>query len=231
MSLYDRFKLVGTSHISSQSLDAIKKGFLEFTPDGICVELDSQRLYALLHPNQKADNWALLKQLGVMGFLFAKISRYAQQKLGKIVGMQAGSDMLFAVELAKNNSLDLYLIDQHIEKTIKRLMKQITFREKIRFIKDLFLGLFFKKSQPKVKINLHEVPSTNIIGTLLDQLKIRYPTIHRVLVDERNHFMAKQLVTLLKKYPEKKLLVVIGAGHEKEINSLVERYDKKIEIL
>lgn len=225
----NRFKLVGTSHISSKSVKDIKKMFLDFEPDAICVELDSQRLYSLLHPNQKSSNFALLKQLGLKGFIFAIISRYAQQKLGKLVGMKPGSDMLFAVELAKNNSLDLYLIDRQIQITIRRLMKQLTFKEKMRFLKDLFLGIFFKKKQAKVKINLNEVPSQNMIGELLKQLKHRYPTIYRILVHERNHFMAKRLVTLLKKNPDKKFLVVIGAGHEDEMFSLISHYDKKID--
>lgn len=227
----ERLKIIGTSHISSESVQEIKQEFLRFQPDQICVELDTQRLYALLHPNEKPNNIALLQQLGIGGFVFAYIARKAQKKLGKIVGMQPGSDMLFAVELAKNNKLTLQLIDRHIQKTIKRLIKKITLKEKWRFVKDIFTALFLKKSQPKVKIDLDKVPSNELIDVLLVQLQERYPSLHKVLVDERNHYMAKQLVVLLKKFPEKKFMAVVGAGHKKEMEKLLEFYNKKIDIL
>lgn len=230
MVFENQLRIVGTSHISSKSVDDIKNEFFSFNPTSICVELDSQRVYSLLHPEEKASLVQMLKQLGLKGFLFAVFARYAQQKLGRMVGMQPGGDMLFAVNLARNNNLDLFLIDRHIQKTIKRLMSNLTFKEKMRFAKDLFLGLFFKKKQPKVKLNLNEVPDQDLILTLLDQLKDRYPTLHSVLVDERNHFMARKLVLILKKNPDKKLLVVVGAGHKKEIISLLDFYDKKIDV-
>jgi pheromone shutdown-related protein TraB len=229
MSFENRLKIVGTSHISSQSVEYIKKEFLNFSPEHICVELDNQRLYSLLHPQQKSAPLKLLKQLGLKGFIFAYFARYAQQKLGRLVGMQPGSDMLFAVQLAKNNNLKLHLIDRNIQITIKRLMKKLTFKEKARFAKDLFLGLFFKKSQPKVKIDLNKVPSKKFISNLLEKLKKTYPTLYEVLVEERNHYMARQTVLLLKKNHLEKFLVVVGAGHEEELFSLVDFYDKKID--
>ena len=103
MSLKNRYVLVGTSHISSQSIEEIKNNFLEHKPDAICVELDAQRLYTLLHPQQKNNPWALLRQLGLRGFIFTLITRYAQQKLGKIVGdglEGARSTVFFGLKLA-----------------------------------------------------------------------------------------------------------------------------------
>lgn len=225
-----RLKIVGTSHISTQSMDDIKKAFLEIKPDVISVELDPGRLQTLLNPEKQKMSLGLVRQVGLRGFIFLLIGRYAQKKLGKMVGVTPGSDMLFAVELAKNNDLRLRLIDKRLDKVVRRLMKQITRKEVWRFFVDLFKGFFMRKKQPKVKISLDKVPPKDLIVRLMKELKGRYPTIYRVLVDERNHFMARQLALQLKKTDDK-ILAVVGAGHEVELLDLVGEYYNKIEVV
>ena len=226
----NRLCIVGTSHISTQSMEDIKKSFLKLQPDVISVELDEGRLHSLLHPEQQKISLGLIKKVGVRGFIFLLIGRYAQKKMGKLVGVTPGSDMLFAVTLARNNNLRLRLIDKPLDKVIKRLMKQLTAKEIGRFFVDIFKGLFFRKSQSKIKISLDKVPPQDLIIKLMKQLKQRYPTIYRVLVDERNHFMARQLALQLKKTNDK-ILAVVGAGHEVELEILVKDYYNKIEII
>jgi pheromone shutdown protein TraB len=45
-----------------------------------------------------------------------------------------------------------------------------------------------------------------------------------VLVEERNNFMASRLAQIIYRFPEKKIIAFIGAGHEKEILTLVKKY-------
>jgi len=227
---FENILLVGTSHIAQESIKKIKSNFLSHKPEIIAIELDKRRLYTLLHPETQAKiGFSLIKTMGVKGFLFTVIARYAQKRLGKMVGMQPGEDMKFATELAHNNEIQLALIDKPIEQTIRKLMKTIRFREWLRLVGDVVKGLLFGSKQEKVKINLREVPKDDLIVILLEQLKDRYPSFYSVLVDERNHFMARQLTIIHKKYPDKNILVVIGAGHKKGILDLLPKYALKIE--
>jgi pheromone shutdown-related protein TraB len=221
--------ILGTNHISKNSIEEIKQKFLELDPDIIAVELDKGRLQQLLHPpkDDKVD-FRLIKRLGVKGFIFALIAKYLQQKLGKMVGVKPGSEMLQAVQLAKNNNKQLALIDKPIDKTIRRLMKQITFKEKRRFVYDIF---FSKFSKQKVKVDISNVPDQELITTLIGHVKVRYPTVARVLIDERNHFMARKLITLHKTQPSKDILAVVGAGHKKEMDQLVKELFHRIELV
>ena len=45
------------------------------------------------------------------------------------------------------------------------------------------------------------------------------------LVEERNKYMVRQLVRLMKEYPGKKILAVVGAGHEKGMRELLLKVD------
>jgi pheromone shutdown-related protein TraB len=210
--MIQHIKLVGTNHISEQSIQEIKQEFLSFQPDIIAVELDHQRLQSLLHPNQEGKiGLSAIRQFGVKGTLFLLLGRYAQRKLGKLVGIKPGSEMLFAANLARTNNLSLALVDRPINKTIKRLFKKLTWKEKFRFLGDILFAPFKKKQ--KIKFNISSVPGQDIITQLLTPVKKRYPTIFTVLVAERDMYMSRQLAILSKKNPNKKILVVVGAGH------------------
>ena len=72
-------------------------------------------------------------------------------------------------------------------------------------------------------IDLSKVPSKKLIKKLIGIVKKKYPNVYMVLVEERNKIMAKNLSSLMRKFPEKKILAVIGAGHEDEILDLVKK--------
>ncbi len=213
---------VPTSHIASQSINNIKSSFLSFKPDIVCVELDNNRLNALLS-NKKPDySLKLIPRIGLKGYLFAVIGGFLQRKLGRMVGVQPGADMKQAAVLAINNQVPLVLLDRDLSVTLSRLSKAITFKEKLNFVNDLLFGWFRKRK--KISFDLTSVPSDNLIISMMNKLKIRYPSFYRVLLDERNHFMAKKLASLIFSNPDKKIMVVIGAGHEAGLREALNYY-------
>ena len=46
-----------------------------------------------------------------------------------------------------------------------------------------------------------------------------YPSLYKILVDERDIHMAKQLNKISSLYPDKQIVAVVGAGHIKGILS------------
>jgi len=224
MEHYKNILIIGTSHIARQSIREIKEKFSELNPEIVCVELDHKRLHALL-TNAKPDySISGIKKYGLQGYLFAVIAGVLQRKLGNVVGVRPGSDMLAAVNLAKQNNKQLILIDQDIEITLRRFSKEFTFMEKIKLLFDILKSPFSKK---KIKINLNEVPKENIINEMIAQLKERYPSLYKVLIYERNVVMAKNIVKIMERNSDKKILVIIGAGHEKEMITLIKKEENK----
>jgi pheromone shutdown-related protein TraB len=222
-------KIIGTSHISRESINEIKKAIEDDKPDIVAVELDIQRAAVLLQKEQRKIAASDIMKIGVKGYVFAKIGQYVQQKLGKMVGVAPGSDMKTALELARKNKLTVAFIDQPIQITLKKFSKGLTWKERGRFVADIFKGIFFKKKQMKAlgldQLDLRKVPTDKLIKKMMKQMKGRYPNVFKVLVVDRNKYMTKQLVKLLREHPDKKILAVVGAGHEEGIKKLLLKVD------
>lgn len=216
--------LIGTNHISKESVDLIKQQFADIKPDIIAVELDSGRLEGLESGQPSKLSISLISRVGVVGYIFLIIGRYVQKKFGKIMRIQPGLDMLTAVRLARNSSVQLALIDRPMDKTLKLLSKKFTFREKLRVCFDVTLGLLFG---PKQKIQLNKIPNNDLLADLLILMKRRYPTLYTVLLDQRNQYMARKLLKLSWSHPDAKILAVVGAGHVSGMNFYLDLFYKE----
>ena len=74
-----------------------------------------------------------------------------------------------------------------------------------------------------IEFELTKVPSKKVIKKLVDQVKKRYPNIYKVLIEERNEVMAEKGRKIMEIYPDKKILAIIGAGHEDDILELIKK--------
>ena len=217
---YKNLTIIGTSHIAKQSLEEVEKAIVEGKPDIIALELDRNRLYGLFKKQDRIRIYDI-KRIGIKGFFFSLIGAWAEKKLGNMVGVAPGSEMKKAVVLARKNNTKIALIDQNIEITLKRFSKSLSWKEKWNFFVDVVKAFFSRKNA--VEFDLTKVPGKKVIKKLVGQVKERYPNVYRVLIDERNHVMAKKLIKLMENYPEKKILAVVGAGHEEDIIDLIKR--------
>jgi pheromone shutdown-related protein TraB len=213
--------ILGTSHIARQSLDEVRKKIDEFKPDIVALELDRTRLSALLSKPGKKSYIGMIRAIGFQGFMLNVIGAWAEKKLGKMVGVKPGSEMMLAYRIAQEKKLRVALIDQPIEITLKKFSKEFKFREKMRVVWDIVKSFFSKK--PKLKIDLTKVPDEKMIESLVSQVKIRYPGFYKVLVDDRNKVMAANLAALMHHFPDQRIVAVVGAGHGKELIELIKQ--------
>lgn len=230
---YKNLTVIGTSHIAKQSLKEVESTITKEKPDIIALELDKKRFIALIQKGTKKIRLADIKKIGFKGLLFNLIGAWIEQKLGKLVGVKPGSEMLQAIKLAKKHKKNIALIDQDIEITLKKISSSITWKEKFNFIIDIFKGIFFRKSELKKlgieKIDLTKVPSKKIVNKIIKEVEKRYPNLYRVLIEERNQIMASKLYELMINNPNKKILAIVGAGHEEEIIKIIKSTKPKEE--
>ncbi len=217
--------IIGTSHIARQSIREICRYITQEKPDIVALELDQPRASALFRSQKNKISLAQLRQIGLKGYLFAKIGQYLQQKLGKMVGVSPGSEMRTALLLARKHQKEVAFIDQPLPVTLKRFSKSLTWKEKRRFLIDIFRGLFFPRKQLRelglVKFDLKTVPEREVIRKMIGRMKKDYPNVYKTLVEERNKYMVRQLVRLMRLHPGKKILAVVGAGHKEGMEELL----------
>ena len=220
---YKNLTIIGTSHIAKQSLDEVKAEIENNKPDIVAIELDKNRLQALFQKKKEKLSIYSIRRIGLKGYLFALIGAWAGRKLGEYVGVSPGSEMKKAVKLAKKHNAKIALIDRDIEKTLKRFSETLSWKERWNFVVDIISAPFKRK---KLEFDLTKVPDKKVIKKLINQVKERYPNVYKVLISERNRVMAANLQKLMDKHPDKKILAVLGAGHEEGISKLIK--DHKI---
>lgn len=213
MIRYKNLYLIGTSHISKESVEKVNKVITKLKPEIIALELDKDRFNAIITVNKrKILSLNVLRTLGLKGFLLNLIGSWFERKLGKKAGTEPGSEMKKAIELAKLFQSKIYLIDQDIKITLKKFLSSISRTEKIQFLKDLIFG-----DGLEYDFNLDKVPSQNKIDKLIKNVKKKYPSFYTIVIKERNEFMAKNLYKVMQSHKEEKIVCIVGAGHEKSI--------------
>lgn len=220
-------RIVGTSHIAAESIKTVKKEILERKPDIVAIELDIQRLPHLYSKTKRKMKLTDIAKIGFGGYLFNKLGGYLQKKLGSDVGLMPGADMKQAIEEANKAGAEIYLIDRPVQRTLKQLSAEIGLIEKLKIV-FAFAGGFAMPAPKGLKsLDLKKVPAPKTIDFLIKVLKKSFPGLYRVLVEERNEYMSKQLLALAKHFPESSILAVVGAGHVEGINkNLNDRFFK-----
>lgn len=233
---YKNLEIIGTSHISIESMKEVEEKITALNPAVVAVELDKQRLYMLMNENvKKKVSLYSIRIVGLKGFLFALVASWVSNWLGKKVGIKPGADMKKAVQFANSLKIPVALIDQDINVTLKKMSKRLTWKEKWHFVVDFWNGIFFKKKQMRQysleNFDLSKVPSASLIEKMISKVEKMYPSIYKTLITERNYIMGKKLIKLMKENPDRVVIAVVGAGHrEGMIKYIKDKWDK-IEIV
>lgn len=212
----DRVRVIGTAHISSSSVAAVKAQIEAFQPDIVAVELCASR-HTALTSNRRLDKEGLLKVVkeGKAPLVMLQSLLAAEQrKMGLDEGEQPGAELLAAVKTAEEANLEVALIDRDIQTTLRRAWKRMKFFEKVKILWSL-LGDEEDEDAPEVSQLLED---QDLLSSLMEELKTFSPGAGAVLIDERDAYLAGKIAAL-EKSSEKRILAVVGAGHLKGIEA------------
>jgi pheromone shutdown protein TraB len=142
-----RVDLVGTAHVSADSVERVESAIRESRPDVVAVELDEGRYRQMRGGTpEELEPGDLLEGNTVFQFLAYWMLSYVQSRLGDRFDIQPGADMLAAVETAEERDVAVELVDRDIQTTMQRFWKRMSTLEKFRLIG----GLAFGASDPRV---------------------------------------------------------------------------------
>jgi pheromone shutdown protein TraB len=135
-------RVVGTAHVSSDSVEEVERVVAEEQPDTVAVELDEGRFRQMQgDAPEDLDAKDLLKGSMAFQFLAYWLLSYVQQRLGEKFGIEPGADMQAAVDAAEASGADVALVDRDIQVTIQRFWARMTGAEKLRMVAELALGV------------------------------------------------------------------------------------------
>lgn len=174
--------LLGVAHVVD--LSAPLHRILDERPlDGIGVELDQERLGSLLQPGGRTGG-------PVGGPFLLRLWGLLQSRLGEELGAGAGAEMRTAAEIAAARKLPILLLDDPVRDTMVRLLRSLSFQERIALAATAVFGLFIPGRI--VRDQLAEYQSAP--GSYVEQLRNSFPGVSRILLDERNERMAARIM-------------------------------------
>ncbi|UVE49791.1 TraB/GumN family protein [Haloferax larsenii] len=134
--------VVGTAHVSADSVREVEETIEAEQPDVVAVELDEGR-YRQLKGGTPDDIEArdLLRGNTVFQFIAYWMLSYVQSRMGDKFDVKPGADMLAAVETAEGEGIDVALVDRDIQTTIQRFWRRMGLVEKMRMAGDLAFGV------------------------------------------------------------------------------------------
>ena len=201
--------LVGTAHISQDSVDTVQRIIAEELPDTVCVELDRQRLQALRDKNRwESLNLIQVIKGGQAPFLLANLALAAfQKRMGLQTGVKPGAELSAAAAAAEAKGLRVELIDREIRTTLLRAWRKTGFWKRMHLVSTLIAGLF--ENQKLDEAELARLRQSDTLSAMLDEMGTILPTVKTILVDERDLYMAYQI----RNAPGPRIVAVVGAAH------------------
>ncbi len=218
----DEIILVGTAHVSQNSVEEVRSVIEEEQPDHVCIELDKGR-YESKTKEQNYSNMNLTKVFKE-GKTFLVLANTAlasfQKKMGTQSGSAPGEEIIGASKIAEEHNIPFSLCDRDITVTLKRAWAKSNLWNKAKLIGTLLSSAFDKEEfKPE---ELEELKKSDTLQEMMNELSKELPGAKSALIDERDRYLATKIMQA----PGHKKVAVIGAGHANGIVKTIEKLEK-----
>lgn len=175
-------------------------------PGAVCVELDLQRYHALLQERER-------KGEAPLAYRFLALF---QQRMARQFGGEVGQEMLSSVEAAREVGAEVLFIDIDATSMFSRLWEEMPLKEKVMLIGSAAWSFLLSKEKVEKELEEFQKNEKEYMHTFSDQ----FPTLKKVLIDERNEIMASRIGRAEEIYHS--VVAVIGDGHIDGVARLLE---------
>ena len=204
-----KITLIGTAHVSAESVKEVDETIRALQPDCVAVELDEKRAASI----ENKEKYQQLDIINVLrrheGFLLLSnlVLASFQRRMGKGTGTQPGSEMLAAMNVAKEMNIPVVMADRPIQITLKRAWGKNSFWGKSKLLATLLSSAFSNEEMSEEEIE--EIKNKSEMDSMMGELAEYMPVVKEVLIDERNFYLAKKIWDS----DGKNVVAVLGAGH------------------
>ena len=201
--------LVGTAHVSRESVDLVNQVINEEKPDTVCVELCRSRYESLTQKKnwQEANVFRVIREKKTFLLLSNLILAYFQKKIGHQLGIKPGEEMMRAIEAAEGVGATVHLADRDIRTTLARTWRLMGLWTKVKLVAQIIISAGGLDSITEEQIE--EMKKRDVLESLLTEVGEELPEVKHILIDERDQYLTHKI----RRAPGKKIVAVVGAGH------------------
>ncbi len=211
--------LIGTAHVSAESITEVENTIKEIQPDSVAIELDEKRADSIRNKDKyrELDIVKVLKRGEGFLLLANLVLASFQRRMGQNVGVNPGDEMLAAMRVADELNIPAVMADRAIQITLKRAWAKNSFWGKCKLLAMLLSTAFSKEDMSAEDIE--NIKQKNEMDSMMNELADYMPVVKEVLIDERNVYLADKIWNS----PGNKVVAVLGAGH---LDGVVENLEK-----
>lgn len=205
--------MVGTAHVSKNSVEEVRSTIRDMKPDAVAVELCQARYDVMKNPKawQDKDIVKVIREKKA-GFLMANLVMASfQRRIGEKFGVKPGDEMRAAIDEAQANGIEVVLVDRSVQITLARAWRGLSFWEKMKLLYGAVMSIF--EVEELEEKDIEKLKETDALTAAVEEMARHAPTIKQVLIDERDTYMARKIADI----PARKVVAVVGAGHMKGI--------------
>ena len=201
--------LVPTAHVSTKSVDDVRRTIEAVRPDVVCVELCEARYKNILDREgwKKTNIVKVIRQGKAMLLLASLVMAAFQKRIGDRLGVKPGAEMIEAIQGARATDARLVLADRDIQTTLKRTWARLGFWNKSKMLFQLTASLFAGEEIDEETVE--QLKEEEKLGDILRLLADELPNLKETLIDERDVYLAQKI----RESAGQRTVAVLGAGH------------------
>jgi len=201
--------IVGTAHVSAQSVADVRATVAAIQPDTIAIELCEPRYQGLVKKSawQHTNLFQVIRQKKATFLLAQLVIQSFYRRLGKQLEVEPGAEMLAGAACAEETGAHLALIDRRIDITLKRVWRYLGFWQRMKLFYVLLESVF--ASDELQDEDIEALKKQDQLEALMGEMGRAFPAIKHRLIDERDVYLAQKL----RDAPGEKIVAVVGAGH------------------
>lgn len=201
--------LLGTAHISQESVRLVTSVIEKEKPDTVCVELCESRYHAIREKEkwQEQNIIKVIKEKKALLLLSNLLLASFQKRIAEKFDIQPGAEMISAIETAEAVGAGIHLADRDIRITLSRTWRAMGLWDRLKLLFQLVLSLGQVDEIDEDVIE--KMKQEDVLATLLADIGKALPVIKDILIDERDKYLAHKIKTA----PGNKIVAVVGAGH------------------
>ena len=211
--------LIGTAHISQDSINEVTEAIKTQKPDCVAIELDQKRCDSIKNP----DSWRQLDIIKVLkrgeGFLLLAnlVLASFQKRMGQNVGVRPGDEMVAAMKVAEELNIPTSMVDRPIQTTLRRAWAKNSLWGKCKLLSAMISSAFTSEKISSEEIE--ELKNNSEMDSMMKELSDYMPTVKEVLIDERDKYLASHIW----ESKGSNIIAVLGAGHLPGVQAYLEK--------